>query len=81
MDDKAFIHQKTDREDDWHRDVCRGIVTAYFLVMAAIYPFYAPGGYLRIGAVKFVFFRNVSLTALAALDEVVSILMEGIRVH
>lgn len=75
MDDKAFIHQKTDREDDWHRDVCRGIVTAYFLVMAAIYPFYAPGGYLRIGAVKFVFFRNVSLTALAALAIVILLSM------
>lgn len=51
--------------DGWHRDICRGIVMAYFLVMAVIYPFYAPGGYTRIGAVKYEFFRNVSLVTLA----------------
>lgn len=51
----------------WHKDVCQGIVMAYFLVMAAIYPFYAPGGYMRIGEVKYEFFRNVSLITLAVL--------------
>ena len=51
--------------DGWHRDICRGIIMAYFLVMAVIYPFYAPGGYTRIGAVKYEFFRNVSLATLA----------------
>ncbi len=50
---------------EWHRDVCRGIVMAYFLVMTVIYPFYAPGGYLHLGEVKFVFFRNVSLAVCA----------------
>ena len=52
--------------DGWHRDICQGIIMAYFLVMALIYPFYAPGGYTRIGAVKYEFFRNVSLATLAA---------------
>lgn len=51
--------------DDWHRDICQGIVMAYFLVMAVVYPLYAPGGYMRIGEVKYVFFRNVSLVTLA----------------
>lgn len=52
--------------EGWHRDVCQGIVMAYFLVMTVIYPFYAPGGYLHLGEVKFVFFRNVSLAVCAA---------------
>lgn len=52
-------------EGDWHRDICQGIVMAYFLVMAVVYPLYAPGGYMRIGEVKYVFFRNVSLVTLA----------------
>ena len=51
--------------DGWHRDICRGIIMAYFLVIAAIYPFYAPGGYTHIGEVKFELFRNVSLVTLA----------------
>lgn len=38
---------------------------AYFLVMAVVYPLYVPGGYMRIGEVKYVFFRNVSLVTLA----------------
>ena len=33
--------------------------------MAAIYPFYAPGGYMNIGDVKYEFFRNVSLAVAA----------------
>ena len=47
-------------EDDWHTDICQGIIMAYFLVIAVIYPLYAPGGYLLIGDVKYEFFRNVS---------------------
>lgn len=50
----------------WRHDVCRGIIMAYFLVMTVIYPFYAPGGYLRIGEVKYAFFRSVSIVTLAA---------------
>ena len=52
-------------KDGWHRDICRGIIMAYFLAMALIYPLYVPGGYKRIGAVKYEFFRNVSLATLA----------------
>lgn len=57
--------------DDWHRDVCRGILMAYFLMLVGIYPFYAPGGYLQIGEVKYVFFRNVSLVTLAVVAVII----------
>lgn len=55
----------------WHRDICRGIMGAYFLVMVGIYPFYAPGGYMNIGEVKYEFFRNVSLVTLAVVAVVI----------
>ena len=51
--------------DGLHGDICRGVIKSYFLVMVAIYPFYAPGGYTNIGEIKFEFFRNVSLPTLA----------------
>ena len=50
----------------FYHKICHYIIVAYFMVMAVIYPFYAPGGYTRIGEVKYAFFRNASLTALAA---------------
>ena len=59
------------RADDWHTDVCQGIMMAYFLVMAVIYPLYAPGGYLRIGDVKYEFFRNVSLATIVVMAAVI----------
>ena len=49
-----------------HHKICHYIIVTYFLVMTVIYPFYAPGGYTRIGEVKYAFFRNASLVALAA---------------
>lgn len=49
-----------------HYKICHYIIVAYFLVMTVIYPFYAPGGYTRIGEVKYAFFRNASLIVLAA---------------
>ena len=57
--------------DSWHGDICQGIVMAYFIVMAGIYPFYAPGGYMRIGEMKFLFFRNVSLVTLGVIAGVI----------
>ncbi|MCH5262409.1 MAG: O-antigen ligase family protein [Lachnospiraceae bacterium] len=66
LDEKELKHTELNHSDGWHRDICQGIIMAYFLVMALIYPFYAPGGYTRIGAVKYEFFRNVSLATLAA---------------
>lgn len=57
--------------EGWHRDICQGIVMAYFLVIAVIYPYYAPGGYLRIGEVKYEFFRNVSLVTMAVMAAVI----------
>lgn len=54
-----------------HHKICHYIFMVYFLVMAVIYPFYAPGGYTRIGEVKYVFFSNVSLITLAAAGTVV----------
>ena len=55
----------------WHRDICRGIANSYFLVMAGIYPLYAPGGYSNIGGVKYEFFRNVSLATMAVVAVVI----------
>ena len=55
----------------WHTDICRGIMMAYFLVMALIYPFYAPGGYTLIGDVKYMVFRNISLTTIAVMTVVI----------
>lgn len=47
---------ETEKEDGgWHRDICQGVLMAYFIVMALIYPLYAPGGYMRIGEVKYLF--------------------------
>lgn len=40
---------------------CKAVLVVYFLAMAVVYPFYIPGGYVRIGEVKYLFFRNVSL--------------------
>ena len=57
--------------DDWHTDICQGIMMAYFLVMAVIYPLYAPGGYLLIGDVKYEFFRNVSLATIVVMAAVI----------
>ena len=58
-------------KNGWHRDICRGIIMAYFLVIVGIYPFYAPGGYMNIGEVKYEFFRNVSLVTLAVVAVVI----------
>ncbi|MBD5523430.1 MAG: hypothetical protein HDR04_03240 [Lachnospiraceae bacterium] len=55
----------------WHTDICWGIMMAYFLVMALIYPFYAPGGYTLIGDVKYEFFRNISLTTIAVMTVII----------
>ena len=73
---------ETEKEDGgWHRDICQGVLMAYFIVMALIYPLYAPGGYMRIGEVKYLFFRNVSLVTLAVLAAVllVSVLIRRDR--
>lgn len=56
---------------DWHTDICQGIMMAYFLVMALIYPFYAPGGYTLIGDVKYTVFRNISLTTIVVMAVVI----------
>lgn len=57
--------------DGWCRDICQGIIMAYFLVMTVIYPFYAPGGYVQIGKDKYEFFRNISLVTLVVLASVI----------
>jgi len=51
--------------------ICKGILAAYFFIMTVVYPLYAPGGYLRIGEVKYYFFRNVTLVTLAVLCAVI----------
>ena len=47
------------------------ILWIYFVIMTMIYPYYAPGGYLRIGEAKYLFFRNVTLTVVAIMFVVV----------
>ena len=42
-------------------EIGNSILTAYFLVMMAVYPFYIKNGYREIGNVKYYFFRNISL--------------------
>lgn len=58
---------RLDHSVSWCREIGQGIMTAYFIVIAVIYPFYAPGGYLHIGEVKYVFFRNVTLVTIASM--------------
>lgn len=54
-----------------HTMLCGSILKAYFFIMIAVYPLYAPGGYVQIGEVKYDFFRNVTLVTLAAMGLVV----------
>lgn len=54
-----------------HTWLCRGIIAVYFFIMVVIYPLYAPGGYVRIGEVKYFFFRNVTLVMLAVVGSVI----------
>lgn len=51
----------------WCKEIGQGIMMAYFIVIAVVYPFYAPGGYVQIGEVKYVFFRNVTLVTIAVM--------------
>ncbi|MCM1122307.1 MAG: O-antigen ligase family protein [Eubacterium sp.] len=51
------------------------IVMLYFLIMTVVYPFYAPGGYLRIGEAKYGFFRCASLILAAAVSVVILLLL------
>ena len=71
MTQQELNQRRSTAPEGWHRDICQGIIMAYFLVIALIYPFYAPGGYLRIGEVKYEFFRNVSLVTLAVMAAVI----------
>lgn len=51
----------------WCKEIGQGIMMAYFIVIAVVYPFYAPGGYVQIGEVKYVFFRNVTLVTIVVM--------------
>lgn len=80
--EKLIRNQESETDssnEDWHRDICQGILMAYFLVMAVVYPLYAPGGYMRIGEVKYEFFRNVSLVTLAMMAVVILLAILGRR--
>lgn len=62
-----------DNGSNWCREIGQGIMMLYFIVIAVIYPFYAPGGYVHIGEVKYVFFRNVTLVTIAVMGFVIII--------
>lgn len=71
QDRRENQNQKTNtfcavKDGSFRHKTGRCIATVYFLVMTVVYPFYAPGGYIRIGEVKYLFFRNVSLVLTAA---------------
>ncbi len=53
--------------------VNQSIIMIYFIVMTVVYPFYAPGGYMHIGEVKYEFFRNAGLLMVAAVLAVILI--------
>ena len=42
--------------------ICNVIVTVYFLIMTIFFPFYVKNGYHDIGKVKFLSFRDISIT-------------------
>lgn len=63
--------QLNSRPESLCRRIGQGIILVYFLVITVIYPYYAPGGYVEIGEVKYVFFRNVTLVFVTAMFLVV----------
>ncbi len=67
--DKRKIENRKKRNSGENpgRRIGQGILSVYFVVVSVIYPYYAPGGYLRIGEAKYAFFLYVTLAALAAM--------------
>lgn len=59
------------RVKDGNKRIGQIILWIYFVIMTMIYPYYAPGGYLRIGEAKYLFFRNVTLTVVAIMFVVI----------
>lgn len=56
----------------------QAVVMVYFLVMTVVYPFYAPGGYMHIGEVKYEFFRAAGLIMLAL---VIAVILISLALH
>lgn len=50
------------------------ILTVYFLVLTVLYPFYMQDGYWEIGAVKYFFFRRISLVIMGLMLPLVIVL-------
>jgi hypothetical protein len=65
--DKSVKAVSNNKNKGYGKIIGQIILSLYFLMMAAVYPYYAPGGYLRIGEVKYVFFRNVTFPVLAVM--------------
>ncbi len=60
--------EKDNRTKEWRNqlhkiaaEIGNSILTAYFLVMMLVFPFYMKNGYQEIGDVKYFFFRKISL--------------------
>lgn len=64
---KRYIQQLNNSGQIFSRKIGQAILSLYFIVMAVVYPYYAPGGYLRIGEAKYIFFRNVTLAVMAVM--------------
>lgn len=73
VEESREIH--TNSGSGWCKEIGQIIMMAYFIVIAVIYPFYAPGGYMRIGEVKYAFFRNVTLFTMAVMILIIIILV------
>lgn len=50
------------------------ILKIYFLILMVVYPFYMQDGYFEIGAVKYFFFRKISLVIMSIMAPVVIII-------
>ena len=55
------VQEKKKQIQEIAAEIGNSILTAYFLVMMLVYPFYLENGYQEIGNVKYFFFRKVSL--------------------
>ncbi len=54
--------------------IADNILKIYFLILTVIYPFYMQDGYFEIGAVKYYFFRKISLVVMGIMVPVVIII-------
>lgn len=67
---KTDNKKQVDNRGNSGQKVGRGVLLIYFIIMTVFYPYYAPGGYLRIGEAKYVFFMYATLAAVVMMSAV-----------